>query len=56
MSMVERHFPAPNKKKTFDLLSLFDDEPSSPKHGTKRKKTFGKLSACCHVQELRIVL
>ena len=42
--MVERHFPAPNRKKTFDLLSMFDDDEASTsnKKGQKRKKTFCK--------------
>ena len=53
-NMVERHFPAPNRKKTFDLLSMFDDDEgsSSGKKGQKRKKTFGKTFS--NVQEWRI--
>ncbi len=41
-TLVEKHFPAPDRKKTSDWFtsSLWDDSPvPSPSGGTKRKKT-----------------
>ena len=41
-TLVEKHFPAPDRKKTSDLFggNLFEDSPNSSPvhHGSKRKK------------------
>ena len=44
-TLVEKHFPAPDRRKTMDLFSLgsvFDNSPiPSPKTGLKRKHNTG---------------